>query len=248
MNLAEQIETIIQRSGGRWHILIKEVNGPILYEKGADRRINIASVVKVPIALLFFAALENRGILEPELPEYIRSTGPGGRTFHQLLYAMLVASEEDATNTLVDYIADNLNLPTQLRDWNMQEIDLEARRYTVADVASLFEKLYLGEYNSPTAKLLLLEYLREYTPNDETRIGILRNYIPANYLIYNKRGSLLTPYVVADSAIIENPDGKDFIITIFAYNSQPKTTYEVLDQAVGEISIAFWEYISINIK
>ncbi len=242
--LAEKIDQIIIQSGGRWHVVIKEVNGPTYYALLTEQRINIASVVKVPIAFLFFAALEEKGVSEYQLVEHIRSTGTGGRTFEQLLYAMLVKSEEDATEILAEYIGDYVNIPSQLQAWQLQSIDLEARRFTTLGIASLFERFYNGEFVSPTAQKLILSYLTEYTPNDETRIGILRNQIPENYQIYNKRGSLLTPYVVADSAIIENPDGKDYIITIFAFNGQQKTTYEILDKSIGDIALAFWEYIS----
>ena len=242
--LAEKIDQIIIQSGGRWHVVIKEVGGPTYYALLTEQRINIASVVKVPLALLFFAALEEKGVSEYQLVEHIQSTGTGGRTFEQLLHAMLVKSEEDATKILAEYIGDYVNIPGQLREWQLQSIDLEARRFTALGVASLFERFYNGEFVSPTAQMLILNYLSEYTPNDETRIGILRNKIPKNYQIYNKRGSLLTPYVVADSAIIENPDGNNYIITIFAYNSEQKTTYEILDQAIGDIALAFWEYIS----
>jgi len=242
--LAQDIDQIITQSGGRWHIIIKEVDGNTFYSLLAEQRINIASVVKVPLALLFFAALEDKGISEYGLVEHIQSTGTGGRTFAQLLEAMLVQSEEDATKVLASYIEENLNVPAQLRAWQLDDIDLKARRYTAAGVTSLFERLYQGDFVSPTAQRLILGYLSEYTANDETRIGALRNVIPENYQIYNKRGSLLTPYVVGDSAIIENPDGPDYIVTIFAYNSEPKTTYEILDQAIGGIALAFWDYIS----
>jgi len=241
--LAKEIDQIIIKSGGRWHVVIKEVGGPTYYALLTEQRINIASVVKVPLALLFFAALEEKGVSEYQLVEHIQSTGTGGRTFEQLLHAMLVKSEEDATEILAEYIGDYVNIPGQLREWQLQSIDLDARRFTALGVASLFERFYDGEFVSQTAQKLILNYLSEYTPNDETRIGILRNKIPENYQIYNKRGSLLTPYVVADSAIIENPDGNNYIITIFAYNSEQKTTYEILDQAIGDIALAFWEYI-----
>ncbi len=242
--LAENIDQIITQAGGRWHIVLKEVGGPTYYSLLTEQRINIASVVKVPIALLFFEALEEKGIAEHQLAEHLQSTGTGGRTFEQLLRAMLVKSEEDATDILFEYIGDYVNSPVQLREWQLEGIDLDARRYTADGIASLFERLYQGEFVSPTARILILGYLSEYTPNDDTRIGTLTSVIPESFRIYNKRGSLLTPYVVADSAILENPDGTDYIITIFAYNSEPKTTYEILDQAVGEISLAFWDYVS----
>jgi beta-lactamase class A len=242
--LTQAIDQIITQSGGRWHIVLKELDGQTFYSLLAEQRINIASVIKVPLALLFFKALEEKGVSEYQLLDHLQSTGTGGRTFEQLLQAMLVESEEDATEVIANYIKDYVNVPAQLRAWQLEEIDLEARRYTAEGVASLFERLYQGEFVSPTAQKLVLEFLLEYTPNDEGRIGTLRNLIPESYQIYNKRGSLLTPYVVADSAILENPNGTDYVIAIFAYNSEPETTYEILDQAVGEVAQAFWEFIS----
>ena len=244
--IEEQIDRIITQSGGRWHIIIKEVDGETIFSLLPEQRINIASVVKVPIALLFFEVLKENGIPEGELKKYIQMTGTGGRTFDQLLYAMLVKSEEDATEILYAYIKRSINIPAQLREWEITGIDLDARRFTALGVASIFERLFKGDFVSPTSRSLILEYMNTYTPSDDFRIGSIKEKIPETYRIYNKRGSLLTPYVVADSAILENPDGADFIITIFAYNSEPKTTYEQLDKAIGEISLALWDYISTN--
>jgi beta-lactamase class A len=201
-------------------------------------------VVKVPLAMLFFAALEENGISEADLPAYLQSTGVGGRTFDQLLRAMLVVSEEKATAILEDYTRSTLNLPAQQRAWGWEHLDLEARRDTAAGVADIFAQLYRGEHISPTARALILGYLSEYTPNDDTRIGVLRPQLPPGAQIYNKRGSLLTPYVVADVAIIENPSGTDYLLVIFAYNGEPKTTYERLDAAVAEIAQAFWDSVA----
>lgn len=244
--LAEKIDSLILSAGGRWHIVIKEVDGPTYYSLLPEQRINIASVVKVPLALLFFKTLEEKGIPENQIREHIQATGTGGRTFEQLLHAMLVKSEEDATNILYEYSAEYVNIPVQLREWQLQGIDLNARRYTAGGTAKVFERFYKGEFVSPTAQKLILTYLSEYTPNDDTRIGSLDIVIPAYFQIYNKRGSLLTPYVVADCAILENPNGSDYIIIIFAYNSEPKTSYEILDQTIGEIALIFWEYISTD--
>ena len=243
--LADSIDSVIAQSGGRWHIIIQPLDGgEPLYVRGPERRITIASVVKVPLAMLFFAALEENGIPEADLPAYLQSTGVGGRTFDQLLRAMLVVSEEKATAILEDYTRRTLNLPAQQRAWGWEHLDLEARRDTAAGVADIFAQLYRGEHISPTARALILGYLSDYTPNDDTRIGVLRPQLPPGAQIYNKRGSLLTPYVVADVAIIENPSGTDYLLVIFAYNGEPRTTYERLDAAVAEIAQAFWDFVA----
>ena len=59
--IEERINRIIAQSGGRWHIIIKEVDDDIIYSRLPEQRINIASVVKVPFALLFFEALKEKG-------------------------------------------------------------------------------------------------------------------------------------------------------------------------------------------
>jgi beta-lactamase class A len=245
-SIEEQIDRIIAQSGGRWHIIIKEVDGDIIYSRLPEQRINIASVVKVPLALLFFEALNKKGIPEDELRDYIQMTGTGGRTFDQLLNAMLVKSEEDASEILYDYIKRSINVPAQLREWEITGLDLDARRFTALGVALIFERLYMGDFITLSGRNMILEYMNSYTPNDDFRIGTIKDDIPKTIKIYNKRGSLLTPYVVADSAILENPDGEDFIIAIFAFNSEPKTTYERLDKAIGEIALVFSENILIK--
>jgi len=242
--LAQDIENIIAQFGGRWHIIIQQIDGETLYSRQPDDRINIASVVKVPLALLFFAALEEKGIDEGQLPTYLQSTGTGGRTFDQLLRAMLVKSEEEAMEILDEYTRDSINVPTQMKDWGLSGIDLVARRYTAEGVAGIFARLYQGDFVSPAARMLILSYLSEYTPNDDLRLGSLSTKIPEGFKIYNKRGSLLTPYVVADCAILENPQGVDYVIVLFAYQGEPKTTYEALEQAQGEMATAIWNSIN----
>ena len=242
IDLKSEIEQITIQSGGRWHIIIKPIDGTPLYTRLPEQRITIASVVKVPLAMLFFATLEKNGVSEADLPDYIQSVGVGGRTFDQLLRAMLVRSEEKATKIITDYIHTSINLPAQQRAWGWEYLDLEARRYTAAGVAQIFEQLYRGQYLSPTAKALVLRYLSEYSSGDNTRIAALTPQLPQGYQIYNKRGSLLTPYVIADAAILETPEN-DYLIIIFAYNSEPKTTYERLDAAVTKIAQAAWDGI-----
>ena len=240
----QQIETVIQQAGGRWHIVFQAVGGDPLYTRQPDDRITIASVVKVPIAMLAFISFEAWGIPENELAAFIAETGPGGRTYAQLLSAMLVKSEEDATEKLFAVVKESINYRAELASWEIGNLDLEARRFTARGVADLWEALYAGALISPTARGLILDDLSAYTPSDETRIAALTPQLPPGWQIYNKRGSLLSPYVVADSAVIENPEGTDYILVIFAYQGEPETTYEALDEAVADIAEIFWGYIA----
>jgi beta-lactamase class A len=242
--LAAQIEAITAQAGGSWHIVIREAGGALLYSQRAGERIHIASVVKLPIALLVFERLAAQGVAEQELAAYLQARGVGGRTYQQLLEAMLVKSEEDATEILLASLGEGFDYRKALAAWELgAPLDLEARRFTAEGLANLYEKLYAGELLSPTARQLLWGYLSAYTPNDDGRIGALRADLPPGWQIYNKRGSLTNPYVVADSGLIAGPGGRAYIVIVFAYQGDPPTTYEQLDQAIGALARAFWQAV-----
>lgn len=246
-NLAGQIEAITAQAGGSWYIVIREAGGALLYSREAGERIHIASVVKLPIAMLVFERLAAEGVADGQLAAYLQARGVGGRTYQQLLEAMLVKSEEDAAEILLESLGEGFDYRKALAAWELgAPLDLEARRFTAEGVANLYEKLYAGELLSPAARQLLWGYLSEYTPNDDGRIGALRADLPPGWEIFNKRGSLTGPLVVADSGLIAGPGGRAYILIVFASQGDPPTTYEQLDQAIGELARAFWQAMGLH--
>ncbi|MBS1249894.1 MAG: hypothetical protein MAG431_01479 [Chloroflexi bacterium] len=248
--LAAEIDKVINFAGGKWHALVKSIpasegetlsGGEVLYTRMADEKIHVTSVIKVPIAMMLFSSLEDQGLEEGEMASYIQSNGPNGRTYAQLVEAMLVKSEENATNTLYHYLNQEIDIDAKLKSWGV-EGNVYHRKFTINDLAHLFEMLYLGEAVSETSRAIILEYMAEYTPNDDLRIGVLNNRLPNNFRIYNKRGSLTDPLVIADMAIIENPDGQDYLIALFA-SGDSQTTYEELESTLGEVVEVIWEHI-----
>lgn len=248
---ANELDRIIRAAGGKWHALVQIIPSPeeplnpgdkVLYTRLANERINVASVVKVPIAMLLFSTWEEQGVLEKSMAQYVNSEGLEGKTFDHLLRAMLVHSEEPATHLLYDYLNQQINVDEKLASWGVAST-IYTRKFTLNDMARLFEMLYRGEVLSGTSREMILGYMAAYTANDDLRIGALRDELPSDYQIYNKRGSLTSILLVGDMAILENPRGPDYLVAFFAFQGENPTTYDVLESALGEAAGAVLERI-----
>lgn len=249
--LADGIDQAIQQSGGEWHIFIKQVGGNVIYSRGSDDRIPIASVVKVPIAMLFFKSLEESGVTPDQYADYFATHGIG-RTYKQLLEAMLVVSEEEATAILLENTRTRgLNITNTLTDWGINEMDIGNRISTARQVEIAFEGLYAGNLISPEGRAYILNLMSTYTPNDDTRLGVMRPLLPDGSEFYNKRGMITEQFLaVADSAIIVIPGEhgkKEYVAVVFSYQGKNKTneTDDIkLIQAIEQIARLFGDYIT----
>lgn len=239
-------ETLITY-GGEWQVIIRQTDGVVLFAHNAEERVHIASVIKIPIAILFLKSVEaNAG---PDLENYLDTTGVDGRSYRQLLEAMLVRSEEKATASLEAAITDSdLDIEATLNAWGMINTQIAARQSSAHDVAQLLAGLEEGLLVPIEARKLLLDWLSTYTPNDDSRLGILRQEVPG-VQVYNKRGTLTEPFlIVADAALITRSVGDQTVsyeIVVMARNSDDTTpaTYEHLDQAIAEIADWFARYL-----
>ncbi len=241
--LGEKLDEIIDQ-GGDWHILIKQVSGKEIYERRSRYRIPVASIIKVPIAMLFFKSLELMEV--QDIPSFLQK-GADGRTYEQLLYAMLVESEEVATFSILDEAQRfGLGYTKTLQSWGFSRTDVLSRKSTPMEIGRLFEGLYQESFLSSEACQMILIYMSIYTPNDDLRLGQIRQYLPAGYNIYNKRGSLTENYlVVADAALIEVPtsDGPvTFVAEIFGYQGEKRVTYEKLEEAANAMAQAIGQF------
>jgi beta-lactamase class A len=220
-----------------------------LYSTQAGQRIEAASTIKIPIAMLFFKSVEVVGT--PSLEGYLAEKGIDGRTYQQLLHAMLVVSEEDATDSLVKAIRESrLDVKATLNEWGAAHTDIFLRKTTVEDIAALIDGFYAGERLLPPARQIMLNYMAEYTSADNTRIGVIRGRLPCWGTIYNKRGTITTPYLaVADVAIVEFPSAageRAYTIALFAYPGKSGNTYESLVQGMETLAPVFWQAIRVE--
>jgi hypothetical protein len=241
--LAHAVGETLLTYGGGWQALIRRADGEVLFAQNAGQRVHIASVIKIPIALLFLKSIEKQA--GDDLTAYLATHGTDGRSYRQLLEYMLVRSEEEATASLEKAIAANgLDTAATLQGWGLRDTNLLTRQSTAQDVAAMLAGLYAGEMVSEAARTLLLELLSAYTPNDDTRLGTLRQRLPG-VQVYNKRGTLLDPLlIVADAALVVT-ETNAYEVILLARNDPQATpaTYEHLDQALAEVAGWFAQYL-----
>lgn len=242
--LAEAIDDVIERYGGNWYLLIKEVSKTNLYARKIREPVHPASVIKVPIAMIFLDWLSR------QYPQGISEGlkyGCDGRTYEQLLRAMLVDSEEKATESILKELERfKVNTAKILEAWGAPTIDVVRRIATAHDMAVLFEGLY-HQFLPEDARKFILDALQVYSPGDDTRWGALRKELPEGYHFYNKRGTITEGILVmADYAIVECPSSsgkRTFILGAFAFKGEQETVYEDLVKALETMALLFWGYV-----
>ena len=239
--LRASLDDLLLGAPGEWYASIKQVNGPLLYQFNPYASFHPASTIKVPIALGFFHWLESQAISDWSL--YLNEHGVGGRTYTQLLRAMLVDSEEDATNILVSFLGKGW-LDELWLAWGLEATKIDPRRSSATELNSVFEALFAGSWISAQARTELLSLLAAYTPNDDARLGLLRPRLPAGATIYNKRGSLVVwPRVVADSGLIQLPDGVVYSFTLHGVGKN-EAGYEELEAMLDQAIVYFGDFLT----
>lgn len=210
--LRADLDILLLSAPGEWYSNIKKVGGPLLYQFNPYAAFNPGSTINLPVALGFYHWLESQSITD--WPSFLRETSAGGRSVSQLLRSMLVKSEQEATEVLVDFLG-KIWLDELWRSWDLDSTRIDPRRTSATELSTMFESLYAGKWVSAPARADLLGYLSAYAASDQTHLGLLRPRLPASTIIYNQRGALAEwPRVVADSGIVELPDGNAYIFTL----------------------------------
>lgn len=241
--LGQSIDSIVSATGGHWNISFSEVGGDTFYERLAFEQFHPASTIKVPIALLFFKALDELKITD--VAAYINTHAIMKRPLAELLKAMLVYSEEDAASYLQNWTVASVNTEKVLAGWGLTGTTLTPRRTTLHDMTLLLTGLYDGTLVDPQSRQIILDLMNTYTPNDDTRLGVLRPLLGSDGVFYDKRGTITSDHlVVADTAIITYKTHA-YILLVYAQPEVGQTgpTYERLDAAFPQIAQSAWKMI-----
>jgi hypothetical protein len=240
--LAAQLDDVISTAGGKWNILIETLAGETIYARRPDERIHTASTIKVAIGMLTLKFLEefSEGPLEEQLQhEPIYTIIENDRSYEQLLRAMLVFSDEYATDILYDNIHRSpMNQTALLETWGLTNTFLTQRQSTARDMNILLRSLYAGPSLGESARQYLLNLLGEYSENDDLRLGLMNKLGEEKLLPYNKNGSLIDPLlIVADSGIIIHDD-QVYLLQFYGYDDPIDTaSFKELETAIGEMGI-----------
>lgn len=233
------LDELLLASPAEWFGAIRKVGGPNLYLFNPHEAFHPASTIKVPIAMAFYSRLETDQIEDWE--NYIADHGVQGRTYAQLLESMIVNSEEEATQILVEFLGNGFLIDTW-DTWGLQATQADPRRSSATEITHTLEQLYRGKWISEDSRAHLLRLMSTYTQNDDVRLGLLRPQLPSEATIYNKRGSLVDwPRVVGDSGIIELTSQA----LIFSLHGVGKNAagYEELEATLTEAILLLGDYL-----
>jgi beta-lactamase class A len=245
-SLADDLESIFSIAGGEWAVMLKEASGPVYYERLAFTRIHPASTIKVPLAMVYLNTLEKRGVTG--LQEYLQTHTLWNIGLSELLSSMLVTSDEDAADLILQETVANVNYLNVLSSWGITHTWFAPRRSTATDMVSLLEGLYSGKMASPQSRSIILALLSTYSPNDETRLGgELTRLMEEDGKIYNKRGTITSGLLVVGEVAIMEYHAHVYLLAIYARPHQDgDTTYEKLDAAFPQVADALWKFMQIN--
>lgn len=237
--LRATLDELFVGAAGTWFATVKKVNGPYVYQFNPYEPFHPASTIKMPIAMAFYHWLETEA--PADWQAYIEERGVAGRSYAQLLRAMIVESEEEATELLVEQLGAEY-LHTTWQAWGLAYTRVDPRRSSATELVAAFERLYAGHWLATGSRAHLLDLMATYTSNDEARLGRLRGQLPAGSAFHNKRGSLVDwPTVVGDSAIFQlGPAEKRraYVVSVHAVGKEAAGYEELeatLDQAVNAI-------------
>ncbi|MCL5429824.1 MAG: class A beta-lactamase-related serine hydrolase [Chloroflexi bacterium] len=237
--LREQLDELLLTAAGDWYGAIKQIDGPLLYQFNPYASFHPASTIKVPVAMAFYQWLEEQA--PSNWATYLNERGADGRSYASLLEAMLVNSEEEATESLVDSLGAAW-LEETWQSWGLNATHIDPRRSSATEIIGLLEDLYSGKRLSAKSKEAILTLMSTYTSNDDTRIGLLRPELPRGSRIYNKRGSLVDwPRVVADSAIIELPTSA-YLFSLHGIG-RGQASYEELEATLDSAVQIFGDFL-----
>jgi beta-lactamase class A len=239
VRLRENLDELLLMANGNWYAAIKQIDGTLVYQFDPYESFHPASTIKIPIAMAFYQWLEKENI--DDWDSFFEEKGADGRNYASLMRAMLVDSEEEATQTLVDDLGAAW-LEETWADWGLKATHIDPRRSSATEILTLLDDLYVGRRLSADSNEAILRYMSTYTPNDDGRIGLLRPRLPRGSVIYNKRGSLVDwPRVVADSAIVELPNSA-YGITLHGLG-RGQATYESLEATLATAVQIFGDFL-----
>lgn len=231
-------ESLIE--GVDWHVIIETENGERLFERNPAELFHPASTIKVPVALVVLKILEERG----DNLEKIQSYGIG-RSWAELLSAMIVKSEEAATESLEFFARGDNRLRNYLDEWGLRQTTFDPRLSTAEDLLLSLKLINNQEVLSEDFNNFLLDLMSEYTENDETLLGVLSAELP-ECSFYNKRGTLTNPMVVADMGILKCPEQTWYLVIAGTPLEDSAVKYEEIQAAIENFGKTFAPYSQPN--
>ena len=221
--------------GVDWYILIRDANtGNNLFERNADSSFPPASMIKIPTAMAVLSILQDQG----RTLEDLKTTGINGRNFDSLLEAMVVRSEESATDALEYFARGENQLRKKLDGWGLVNTKYDPRTSTASELLNSLELLDTGTALNRENTQYLLNLMDAFTENDQILLGKFNTQLP-ECEFQNKRGTMLNPTIVADMGILKCGENSWFLVVAGTPSVDSTATFEDIQASIESFAATF---------
>ena len=195
----------------------------------ADEIFPTASIIKLPVLVELFRSIEkNQLTIYDEMPltEYYRSEGSGSLQFKaanstytidKLARMMITESDNSATNMLMSRLGSMTDINSALREWGLKHTyvqtwlpDLGGTNHSTArDMAQILYNIDNPKFLSNSSREKIFDYMGHVHNNRLIAAGL-----PVGATFLHKTGDI--GKMLGDAGIVYAPNGKKYIVVIFA--------------------------------
>lgn len=248
--LAKEISEYVKNFPGEVGIYIKDLKTGIVVSYNADKLFASASLVKIPIMVSVYKAI-NDGIIKSDekliMKRKYRVRGCGNTKYsrsghkfsvEELVKRMIDESDNTATNILSDRLGFNYinwsfkQFGLNKTNFDRSIMDLHARDYngienytTAREMGTLLEKIYFNRLINEEISKKMLITLCQQKINDR-----IPKYLPKNFIIAHKTG--LMRDVCHDAGIVFT-EKTDFIICVLTSDF---SSYKLAKRFIGNLA------------
>lgn len=195
----------------------------------ADEIFPTASIIKLPVLVELFRSIEKGQLnLEEKMPltEYYRTEGSGSLQFKaensqysidNLARIMITESDNSATNMLIARLGSMTDINSALRQWGLKHTyiqtwlpDLTGTNHSTArDMAQILYNIDNPKFLTNESREKIFDYMGHVHNNRLIPAGL-----PQGVEFLHKTGDIGT--MLGDAGIVYAPNGKRYIVVIFA--------------------------------
>ena len=196
----------------------------------ADEIFPTASIIKLPVLVQLFRSIEkNQLTIYDEMPltEYYRTEGSGSLQFKAanskysidtLARMMITESDNSATNMLMAKLGSMTDINSGIREWGLKHTyvqtwlpDLGGTNHSTArDMAQILYNIDNPNFLSTSSREKIFDYMGHVHNNRLIAAGL-----PSGATFLHKTGDI--GKMLGDAGIVYAPNGKKYIVVIFAH-------------------------------
>lgn len=195
----------------------------------ADEIFPTASIIKLPVLVQLFRSIEkNQLTIYDEMPltEYYRTEGSGSLQFKAanskykidtLARMMITESDNSATNMIMAELGSMTDINSGIREWGLKHTyiqtwlpDLGGTNHSTArDMAQILYNIDNPNFLSTSSREKIFDYMGHVHNNRLIAAGL-----PSGATFLHKTGDI--GKMLGDAGIVFAPNGKKYIVVIFA--------------------------------